>query len=280
MSEPESLPAGGQPQGQAPEQEKSAEAQPADQKPAEAQSAKPKPRRLTDEERKALWHRAVVEKARKLKLFSDAMIFLFLVLVLVAHVFTFTGELKVSSDWQPKRGYEIVLDLLTRGTRPYIYYKVAPDGTPVVDRATGRRLADVQPAGQAGVLEFAYLAVPFGAALFIVLYLLDYLLWMGRLLPVLSGLYGFGSVGYLVATRLPENGTWNALRLGSLLAWYLLLIPLFLLGVASLLRYFVSHRRKRYEFAGLPVPGRSEASSQPSQPSQPSGQGGEKNSGQ
>lgn len=252
MSEPEKPAAENQAQEAKPRPEQDRASEGAQAK--EAEKPRPKARRLSEEERKELWHRAVIDKARKLKLFSDWLLFLFLVIPLGAHALTFVGPLKVAAEWEPKRGYEVVMDLLTKGTRPYIYHRLSPDGTPMVDRATGRRLVDIRPSDPADALAFAYLAVPFGAVLLIVLYLLDYVLWMGRFLPGLSMLYGFGAVAYLAATRLPENGTWNAMRLGSLLAWYLLMIPLFFVGAVSMLRFFVSQRWKRYEFAGLPVP--------------------------
>ncbi len=249
--------------------------------------------RLSEEERKRLWHKAVMEKARQLKSLTDAVILVLLALVLLAHALpfvkggralrTYDGDRNELSDViEQKRGYSILLDLLVPyggdasaleekdyywserlpeppeivwGVQPRVVYTHIPGrGELVMDRYGRRwekRFRNVYPATAA-----AYLLplVSFGAVALFVLYLLDRKIWMGRALPAASVVYGFGSVLYLMLTRVPTEGSWNAMRYGSVLAWYLLLIPLFLVGAASLLRFVVSQRWKRYVWAGLDIP--------------------------
>jgi hypothetical protein len=230
---------------------------------ARADREKPKPktssrrRRLSEVERKALWHKAVIRKARKLKIMTDILIFLLLALVVGVHFLPFAhfvGPISADDEWEPKTGYELVMDLVTEGRRPHFQTHRDAEGRPVVDRATLRPRRYFERAGEADALAYGLLAVPLGAALLLLLYLLDYLLWMGRVLPGLTVLYGYGAVGYLLAARLPEDATGDALGHHAILAWYLLLIPLFLMGTVSMLRFVVSQRWKRYEFAGRPVP--------------------------
>jgi len=112
-------------------------------------------------------------------------------------------------------------------------------------------LVDGEPAN---IVALLFLMIPAGGALLALLYVLDYFVFMGRLLPGLSALYGFGCVGYLMGTKVPTRGVWNVLGMQAETGWYMVLIPLFMLGTVSLLRLIVSQRWKRYEFAGLPVP--------------------------
>jgi hypothetical protein len=242
--------------------------------------------RLSEEERKRLWHKAVMEKAKKLKGLTDIIVFVLLLTVIAAHGLTFVWVNRGRPEEFTKRGYEIVIDLLKPyegdvrklgeeedppnwrgywravlrktpdllwGVHPRMLYARSADGQPL-QYSGGRYVRKFRPIYPATILAYLYLLVPFGAVVVLVLYLLDYKLWMGRFLPALSGVYGFGLVAYLMLTRVPLGGTWNALRYGSALAWYLILIPLFLVGAASLLRYVVSERWKRYEWAGLEIP--------------------------
>jgi hypothetical protein len=254
-------------------------------KAIQARKTKGKGRRLSDTQRKALWKKAVLKKARKLKHITDVVIISLLVVVLVVHVFTFV-RVPVGRDrlWE-KRGYELVIDLLktteidwyedyyaswrvkdspkvkvtTWGVYPRLGYLTVPgtgevatitkpDGTP----GPAKRFEPICPATW---LVRAYLLVPILAALLLLLYLVDYLVFMGRLLPLLSFMFGFGSVGYLMTEKLRTLGSWNVFH-GFMpnWVWLTLMIPLFCIGAVSMLRSVVSHRYKRYEFRGLPVP--------------------------
>lgn len=230
---------------------------------------KPRPvrrRHLSEEERKALWHKAVIKKARKLKIMTDVLLIFMFALVIGVHFvpfIPFVGEVPADTGWKPKTGYELMRHLVEHGRKPLIKTvrdKVRteryPEGREVADRATGRPLRGFDRDAKADLLGYFLLAIPAGAALLVLLYLLDYLVWMGRPLPGLSALWGFGSVGYLMYVRVPRDSTWEILGYNASLAWYLLLVPLFLVGVVSMLRFVISQRWKRYEFAGLPVPGR------------------------
>jgi hypothetical protein len=233
-----------------PESEKPQE-KPAGEKPS---AEKPKLRsRLSDEERKRLWRRAVLAKARKLKLMTDVLLFVLLVVILLAHLLSFVGEVEGRGGWEARSGFQVV-GMLLGGKHPYRQFHLDDTGRPKVSRQTGQRLVSLDAEHPAGFGTILYLVVPVGAAILVLLYLLDYFAWMGRALPAISGIYGIGGVVYLVAAKLPLTGTWNALGYRALAAWYLLLIPLFLVGAVSMLRLVVSHRWKRYEFAGLPVP--------------------------
>jgi len=215
-------------------------------------------RRLSDEERQAVWQKAVAKKARKIKLISDALIFICLSCVLGAHALPFVGRIE-PQDYGPKRGYEIMLDLVKIDLE-----RSAPDsalvglGTKPLWLVTeGGATRDFRPTVPADPMSMIILVVPVGAVLLLLLYLLDYLVWMGRPLPILSLLYGFGSVTYLMITRVSTNGAWNMIGIGgsaAMTAWFMLLIPLFLLGTFSMLRFLFSARRKRYAFAGKEPP--------------------------
>lgn len=220
-------------------------------------------RRLSDEERQALWRKAVAKKSRKIKILTDLVIFLLLACVLGAHALTFAHR-RVDMgggavvEYGPKRGYELMLDLVKIDLE-----RTAPDaslvglGTKLLTVKEGGALRVFEPAAPADVVSMLILVVPVGAAILFLLYLLDFLVWMGRPLPILSLLYGFGSVAYLMITRVPENGAWNFIGIGgteAMTAWFMLLIPLFLLGAFSALRILFSARRKRYAFAGLEPP--------------------------
>ncbi len=218
-------------------------------------------RRLSDEERQAVWQKAVARKARKIKLISDSLIFICLLCILGAHALVFAhmranvggGDV---TEYGPKRGYEVMLDLVNFG-------RTSPDA-PFVSAGTkphilreGTSLRVFEAAAPADAFSMLILIVPLGAALLLLLYLLDYLVWMGRPLPVLSLLYGFASVAYLMITRVSTNGTWSIIGMGgyeAMTAWFMLLIPLFLLGTFSMLRFLFSARRKRYSFAGKEPP--------------------------
>ncbi|MHC5053314.1 MAG: hypothetical protein ACYTKD_01205 [Planctomycetota bacterium] len=221
-------------------------------------------RRLSDEQRQALWQKAVARKARKIKHLTDLLIFLCLGCVLGAHALTFAhkranlgGDIDI--EYGPKRGYEVMLDL--------VEFNLEGEGeedAPLVGLGTkprmvreGGALRVLEPAVPADVVSMLILIVPVGTALLLFLYLLDFIAWMGRPLPVLSLLYGFGAVAYLMVTRVPEDGAWSIIGVGgheAMIAWFMLLIPLFLLGTFSMLRIFFSARRKRYAFAGLEPP--------------------------
>ncbi|MHC4248009.1 MAG: hypothetical protein ACYS9X_02665 [Planctomycetota bacterium] len=233
-------------------------------------------RRLSDEERQALWQKAVARKARKIKVLTDLLVFVCLGCVLGAHALVFAHKRAnlgggIDVEYGPKRGYEVMLDLVKinlegEGDAPLVGL-----GTKPRMLREGGVLRVLEPAEPADVWSMLILIVPVGAALLLFLYLLDYLVWMGRPLPLLSLLYGFGAVAYLMVTRVPENGAWSIIGVGgrqAMAAWFLLLIPLFLLGTFSLLRIFFSARRKRYAFAGLEPP----SSSAPPKPAPAEGE--------
>ena len=248
-------------------------------------------RRMSDEERKRLWREAVMEKARQLKNLTDIVILVFLAMVILAHGLPFVKPVKVrlygggltgkEETIRQRRGYEIALDLLKPyegtdadfdetdeywmkavpkapalvwGVQPRLVYARRPTDGSFLQHPSGGNLGRLWDAYPATVVAHFLLRVPVGAAVLLILYVLDRKIWMGRVLPVLSGVYAFGSVFYLMLTRAPADGLWNAMRYGSWLAWYLLLIPLFLLGSMSLLRFVVSQRWKRYVWAGLEIP--------------------------
>ncbi|MHC4200626.1 MAG: hypothetical protein ACYSU0_11595 [Planctomycetota bacterium] len=221
---------------------------------------KPKPvrrRRISDEDRKALWHKAVLKKARKLKIMTDLLLLLLLAIVIAVHFVPYTpfiGEIPSDPLWSSKTGFELMRDLVTAGKRPWIETQRDATGREVEDRATGSIRRKLHREARADLLAYGILAIPVGAALLVLLFLLDYFFWFGRLLPGFSMLWSFGSVGYLMYVRLPRDATWEMIGFGALPAWYLLLVPLFLIGIVSVLRFVVSQRWKRYEFAGLPVP--------------------------
>jgi len=222
---------------------------------------KPKPvrrRRISDEERKALWHKAVLKKARKLKIMTDLLLLLLLAIVIAVHFVPYTpfiGEIPSDPLWSSKTGYELMRKLVAEGKRPWIETRRDKEtGREVEDRATGSIIRKLHREADADWLAYGILAIPAGAALLVLLYLLDYLIWFGRLLPGCSVLWSFGSVGYLMYVRLPRDATWEMIGFDAMPAWYLLLVPLFLIGIVAVLRFVVSHRWKRYEFAGLPVP--------------------------
>ena len=230
--------------------------------PGGPQAARPSRRRpaLSDDERKAIWHRAVMAKARKLKTLSDSLTFACLAVVAGAMFLPLVGGMGLKDapgTIRRRTGLELAIGLLTPsdvegailGTHPYIAKDEA--GRPV-------ELVDEEPADPVALV---FLLVPAGAALLLLLYLLDCRVFMGRLLPALAILYGFGMTAYLMLTKTLAGGVWNALGLPSqatlpTVGWYMLLVPLFLLGAVSVLRLVVSQRWKRYEFAGLPVPER------------------------
>jgi len=244
-------------------------------------------RRMSDEERKARWEKAVAAKARKIKNFTDLLIFVCLFCVLGAHALPFThkefgfknveearvilgaealesADVKVINpdltgvDFGAKRGYELIGDLVKidlERTAPDAKL-ISPGTKPLWVVEAGRTRA-YRPAEPADVVSMLILIVPAGAALLVLLYLLDFVVWMGRSLPVLSLLYGFGTVAYLMLTKVPESGAWNVIGTGghgALAAWFMLLVPLFLLGTFSMLRFFFSARAKRYTFAGIEPP--------------------------
>lgn len=214
-------------------------------------------RRISDEDRKALWHKAVLKKARKLKIMTDLLLLLLLATVIAVHFVPYTpfiGEIPSDPLWSPKTGFELMRKLVEEGKRPWIETRRDATGREVEDRATGSIIRKLHREADADWLAYGILAVPVGAALLVLLYLLDYLIWFGRLLPGFSVLWSFGSVGYLMYVRLPRDATWEMIGFGALPAWYLLLVPLFLIGIVSVLRFVVSQRWKRFEFAGLPVP--------------------------
>jgi len=216
-------------------------------------------RRISDEDRKALWHKAVLKKARKLKIMTDLLIFLLVATVLGAHAPPFIGEIATVPSWKPQAGYEIVMNLVLHGTYPHV--RRVQQEAPAPPRYDGslsvtmpKQKTEFNPTEKADVLTYGILVIPVGAALLVLLFLLDYFIWFGRLLPGFSVLWSFGSVGYLMYVRLARGAPWEMLGYDAPLAWYLLLVPLFLIGIVSVLRFVVSHRWKRYEFAGLPVP--------------------------
>jgi len=253
-------------------------------------------RRMSDEERKARWQKAVAKKARKIKLFADALILVCLLCVLGAHALPFAhkqfgfkdleearlilgaealefADVKVlrpdlvSVDFGAKRGYEVMRDLVKIDLA-----RTAPDakfispGTKPLWVVEGGRTRGYQPAEPADVVSMLILIVPAGAVLLLLLYLLDFVAWMGRPLPIVSLLYGFGTVAYLMLTKVPETGSWNIIGTGghgALAAWFMLLVPLFLLGTFSMLRFFFSARAKRYSFAGIEPPSASKAPTPP-----------------
>lgn len=214
-------------------------------------------RRLSEEERKALWHKAVMEKGRKLKRMCDVAVFVLLLIPLGSFALPFIGGRKEGEapGWVPKRGYEIVIQLVRKGTHPHLEPWRDSQGLGRVHKITGRKLL-ARKTEDAGVMAFALLAVPAGALLLLFLYVLDLFVWMGRALPWASGVYGLGGLAYLLAAKFPEEAAWNMLGegAGARPAWLMLIIPLFLLAAVSLVRSAVSQRWKRYEFAGLPVP--------------------------
>ncbi len=239
----------------------------------EAKTKKPKPhrKRMSDEKRQALWHQAVIKKARKLKLMTDLVLILLLALVVGMHFapfIPFVGRIEIElgemrEEYGPKTGFELFKDLVLEHRRPRFETVRDERGLPRLDRATGGTIRrffrvgkDPDKPGSKGADLAAWfiLAIPLGAALLLLLYLLDYLVWMGRPLPGLSALWGYGCVGYLMYARVPKDSTWEALGYNAGLAWYMLLVPLFLIGTVSMLRFVVSQRWKRYEFAGLPLP--------------------------
>jgi len=238
-----------------------------------------KKKRLPDDERRRLYRKAVVAKARKLKHFSEIIIMILLAVVIGIHALPFIKYESGNLEWK-RSGLELAIDLVTPktvlryedefksfydpgqpkheeetiGTYPHLVYLTSVETGEILVR-NGQRVGRFDQERPATLLARLYLLVPFGAALLLLLYLIDYKLWMGRFLPALSFFYGFGMVGYLMATRLPALGTWNAF--GSLMPWWvwlLLMVPLFLVGAFSMLRSIVSHRYKRYEFRGLPIP--------------------------
>ena len=214
-------------------------------------------RRISDEDRKALWHKAVLKKARKLKIMTDLLLLLMLAIVIAVHFVPYTpfiGEIPSDPLWSPKTGYELMRKLVAEGKRPWIETRRDATGREVEDRATGGVIRKFHREADADLLAYGILAIPAGAALLVLLYLLDNLIWFGRLLPGFSVLWSFGSVGYLMYVRIPRDATWEMVGFDALPAWYLLLVPLFLIGIVSVLRFVVSQRWKRYEFAGLPVP--------------------------
>jgi len=244
-------------------------------------------RRMSDEERKARWEKAVAKKARKIKLVADALIFVCLICVLGAHALPFShkqfgfpdleqarlvlgaealesADVKVirpdltAVDFGAKRGYELMRDLVKVDLE-----RTAPDaklispGTKPLWVVEGGKTRAYRPAEPADVSSMLILIVPAGAVLLLLLYLLDFVAWMGRPLPIVSLLYGFGTVAYLMLTKVPETGSWNIIGTGghgALAAWFMLLVPLFLLGTFSMLRFFFSARSKRYAFAGIDAP--------------------------
>ena len=252
-----------------------------------------KRQRLSEEERKRLWRKAVMAKAKQIKNLADVVILLMLAAVLGAHALPFVKggqKLKTYDGYgaprhdviEQKRGYEIMLQLLTPyegtpedfretgvglwaerlpeppklllGTQPRMLYGQDPGDGTLLCWPSGEPMLRFRNVYPATIFAYFILLVPIGAVVVLVLYLLDYKLWMGRFLPLVSCVYGFASVLYLMMTRVPAQGAWNALRYGSGLAWYLLLIPLFLVGSFSLLRLIVSQRWKRYVWAGLEIP--------------------------
>jgi len=227
----------------------------ADRQAAERRRGRLGRRRMSEEQRKALWHKAVMAKARKLKICSDFLIFACLAALGAGMFLPLVGGfgLKgVPGQIGRRTGVEIAVGLATPaeddsagailGTHPYI---AKDEAGRVVE------LVDGEPAN---IVALLFLMIPAGGALLALLYVLDYFVFMGRLLPGLSALYGFGCVGYLMGTKVPTRGVWNVLGMQAETGWYMVLIPLFMLGTVSLLRLIVSQRWKRYEFAGLPVP--------------------------
>jgi hypothetical protein len=247
--------------------------------------------RLSDEERKRLWREAVMEKARQLKNLADVVILVMLALVIIAHALPFVKPVKVrlygggltggEETLRQRRGYEIMLGLLKPyegtdedfdetdeywlkvvpeapallwGVQPRLVYAREPTSGKLLQHPSGGNMVRLRDAYPATVFAYFILLVPIGAVVVLVLYVLDWKLWMGRFLPGLSVVYGFGAVLYLMLAKVPTDGAWNAMRYGSALAWYLLLIPLFLLGSVSLLRFVVSQRWKRYVWAGQEIP--------------------------
>lgn len=234
--------------------------------------------RLSDEERKVLWRKAVMEKARQIKRLTDVMILAMLALAVLAHLLPFVRVNRGKPQEWSKRGYAVMLDLLKPydgvdgefreedeywarvfpeppglvwGVQPRMLYAQDPrDGRPL-HYPDGRRIVQFRAVYPATVFAYFILLVPVGAVALLVLYLLDYKLWMGRALPVASCVYGFASVLYLMIARV---GAWNALRYAPAWAWYPLIIPLFLIGSFSMLRLVVSQRWKRYVWAGLEIP--------------------------
>jgi hypothetical protein len=238
-----------------------------------------KPRKFSDEERKVLWRKAVVKKARKLKHLSEGVIMGLLVVVLIVHVMPFVKYENQGQTWGPKNGWGLAVDLVkpttvvvyenefnsfydpdtkkidknTFGTFPHINYLTDLNTGEVLVKGK-RKVGRFEPERPATLAARVFVLVPFGAVILLTLYLLDYKLWMGRLLPGLSFVYGFGSVAYLMLTKMPLQGTWNAFNFMPWWVWLTLMVPLFLVGAFSMLRAVVSHRYKRYEFRGLPVP--------------------------
>jgi hypothetical protein len=244
-----------------------------------AKKEKSKGRRLSDDQRKALWKKAVIAKARSLKHISEGVIIAFLLIELAIHALPFVKYEGQGKTWT-RRGYQIATDLVTSktvtryvkefesffdpetekhevetlGTFPHVKYLTVKK-TGEIAVKDGKRVGRFDAERPATFVARLYLLIPIGAVLLLVLYLLDYVLWMGRALPALSFVYGFGSVAYLMATRIPAQGTWNAF--GSFMpwwTWFLVWLPLFFIGMFSMLRGIVSHRYKRYQFRGLPVP--------------------------
>ncbi len=219
-------------------------------------------RRLSDEERQARWQKAVAKKARKIKQLTDVLILICLACILGAHALPFAHKRVdkggIIVEYGPRRGYEVMLDLVKIDLE-----RSSPD-SPFVSPGTkplwvleGGQTRDLQPAFPADLMSMLIVVVPVGAALLLLLYLLDFLVWMGRPLPLVSLLYGFGSVAYLMVTKVSEAGPWNIIGIGgyaAMTAWFMLLVPLFLLGAFSMLRFFFSARRKRYAYAGLDAP--------------------------
>jgi hypothetical protein len=248
-------------------------------------------KKLPDEQRRALYRKAVMQKARKLKHFSESIIMLCLAIVIGLHALPFVHVNKGQADeWGPKSGFQIALDLVTTrevevylnvqkswypggrdkdnkemrvvwGVHPHVFYHVdADDPTKILNRETpeGKYVKDCrfEPQRPATWVARAFVLVPIVAILLLVLYLLDYVVFMGRLLPGLSFIFGFGAVAYLMVTKVATTGTWNVFHHGYMAwwVWLLLMVPLFLIGAVSMLRSIVSQRYKRYEYRGLPVP--------------------------